>query len=202
MPILGNHDKEIRDRGTKYPEITPYDIDATAFCDFFELPDEEWKWSFGIPDFNVTFMALDLQHLTDFGTTWQTCHDFHRGSEQFEWYKKIMNSDPQSFAITLHNAKNDRIRAKEDGEWSNLFQKGTAAITGYGYFSERAEVNGFPYFNTSLKSGDIYPDKFSKVLEDIHGYILLTFEKDKPMKLEIKSLDGEVIDSTVWSKRI
>src|SRR5680860_524378 len=105
---------------------------------------------------HLTFMALDLQHITDFGTTWQTCHDFHRGSEQFEWYKKIMNSDPQSFAITLHNAKNDRIRAKEDGEWSNLFQKGTAAITGYGYFSERAEVNGFPYFNTSLKSCLLY----------------------------------------------
>lgn len=200
MPILGNHDKEIRDRGTRYPEITSYDLDATAFRKFFELPGDEWKWSFVIPEFDVTFIALDLNHLSDFGTTWQTCRDFHRGSEQFEWYKKIMNNNIEGFTITLQNAKNDRIREVEDGEWGDLIQKGTAAIAGYGYFSERAEVDGFPYFNTSLKSGDIYPDKLSKVIHDVHGYILLTFKKDKPMKVEIKSLHGDVKDSTHWEK--
>lgn len=201
MPILGNHDKEIRNRDTKYPEITSYDTNATAFRKFFELPGDEWKWVFRIPNFNVTFIALDIQHISDFGTTWQTCHDFHRGSDQFEWYKKIMDSNPKGFIITLQNEKNGSIRAKEIGEWDKLFQKGIAVIAGYGYFSERAEVNGFPYFNTSLKSGDIYPDEFSKILQGIHGYILLTFKKDSPMKVEIKSLDGEVIDSTQWEKK-
>ncbi len=94
MPILGNHDKEIRDRGRKCPPLPVYDIDATAYRTFFELPDSEWKWHFNVPDFNLCFIALDLNHIVDFGTTWQTCHDFHIGSEQMEWYRKIMNKTP------------------------------------------------------------------------------------------------------------
>ena len=201
MPVLGNHDKEIRNRGTKYPEIACYDTNATAYRYFFELPGDEWKWVFRIPNFNVTFIALDIQHISDYGTTWQTCHDFHRGSDQFEWYKKVMDSIPEGFVITLQNEKNGSIRAKENGEWDKLFQKGTAVITGFGYFSERAEVNGFPYFNTSLSAGDIYPDNFSKILKAINGYILLTFNKENRMKAEIKSLNGEIIDSTLWGEK-
>lgn len=200
MPVLGNHDKEIRNRGTKIPEIASYDTNATAYRKFFELPGDEWKWIFRIPGFDVTFIALDIQHISDFGTTWQTCHDFHRGSDQFEWYKKIMDKNPKGFIITLQNEKNGSIRAQEKGEWDKLFQKGTAVITGFGHFSERAEVKGFPYFNTSLVSGDKYPDGFSKILQGIKGYILLTFKKESPMKVEIKSLDGKVIDSSLWKK--
>jgi hypothetical protein len=37
MPILGNHDREIRPRGMKPPADPVYDIDATAFCKFFDL---------------------------------------------------------------------------------------------------------------------------------------------------------------------
>ncbi len=200
LPILGNHDKEIRNRGTKYPEIASYDVNATAFRKFFELPGEEWKWIYRIPNFNVTLIALDIQHITDFGTTWQTCHDFHRGSDQFEWYKKVMSSIPKGFVITLQNEKNENIRAKENGEWGKLFQKGTAVISGYGYFSERAEVNGFPYFNTSLKPGDKYPDEFSKFLRADNGYILLTITKNT-LTVEMKSLKGEIIDRSVLSPR-
>ena len=38
-------------------------IDATAFRRFFELPGDEWKWHFDVPDFDVRFIALDLNHI-------------------------------------------------------------------------------------------------------------------------------------------
>jgi hypothetical protein len=199
MPILGNHDKEIRDRGEKYPLIATYDINATAFRSFFELPDEEWKWRFRIPEFNVSLFALDIQHITDYGTTWQTCHDFHKGSEQYEWYKKQTEETIDDFIITFHNAKNDRIRMPENGSWHDLFKKGTAVITGYGYFMEKAEVDGFPYFNSSLKVGDIYADEFYKKLEVKPGYILMTFRKNNPLEIVIKSLDGQILDKSIWN---
>lgn len=88
------------------------------------------------------------------------------------------------------------MRNIENCEWMKLFQKGTAVITGYGYYSERAEVNGFPYFNTSLKTGDKYPDKFSKVLY-ANGYILFTFKIER-LKIEMKSINGKIIDRSLW----
>ncbi len=197
MPILGNHDKQIRDRGVKYPSQPVYDIDATVFRKFFELPDDEWKWIFNISDFDVSFVALDLNHISDFGTTWQTCHDFHLGSEQMIWYQTIMKNNQMKHIITLHNERNQAMRYQENGEWNKLFQEGSAVITGYGHYSERAEVDGFPYFNTSLKAGNIYPDEFSKVLHAVNGYILLTFTK-RAFQIEMKSLDGEIIDRSFW----
>ncbi len=193
MPILGNHDKEIRERGTKYPQLPVYDIDATAYRNFFELPDSEWKWDFNVPDFNVCFVALDLNHISDFGSTWQTCHDFHLGSEQMEWFREILKINQGTNIITLQNEKNQSIRSQEKGEWGKLFQKGAAVISGYGYFSERAEVEGFPYFNTSLKAGDKYPDEFSKILQGVSGYILMTISKEA-LTVEMKSLKGNLID--------
>ena len=53
-----------------------YDVEATAFRKFFPLPDDGWKWRFDIPDFSVRFIALDLHHIQDMGTTWQTGHPF------------------------------------------------------------------------------------------------------------------------------
>lgn len=193
LPVLGNHDKEIRSRGTKYPPKAVYDIDATAYRKFFELPDAGWSWHFNIPDFGVCFIALDLNHISDFGTTWQTCHDFHLGSEQIEWYRGIMKNNPVRKIITLQNERNQDMRSQENSEWQKLFQQGTAVISGFGYYSERAEVEGFPYFNTSLKAGDKYPDKFSKVLYGVNGYILITIMKST-LKIEMKNITGEIID--------
>jgi hypothetical protein len=62
------------------------------FLHFFELPGEEWKWSFDLPAFDARFIALDLNHISDLGTTWQTCHPFLPGSEQFEWYQQLILS--------------------------------------------------------------------------------------------------------------
>ena len=77
-----------------------------------------------------------------------------------------------------------------------MLRRGAIAITGFGYFAERAEVDGFTCYNTSLSGkGDKYPDPESKFLASEDSYILMTFTKN-PLKMtvEIKSLDGQVLD--------
>lgn len=196
MPILGNHDKEMRPRGRKPPEEPVYDIDATAFRRFFELPDDEWKWRFDIPNFDIRFVALDLNHTSDFGTTWQACHSFKKGSPQFDWYRKVMTNRSRKFVVTLYNERNASIRTREGGTWHEMFRKGTIAITGFGYYAERAEVDGFAYYNTSLSgTGDQYPDPNSQFIKGEDSYILITITKNPSrMIVEIKGLDGSILD--------
>ncbi len=203
MPVLGNHDKEMRPRGSKPPREPVYDIDAKAFRRFFELPDDEWKWRFDVPDFDVRFVALDLNHISDVGTTWQACHSFKVGSEQFEWYKKLISDQTRNFIVTLYNERNASIRSQERGAWHDMFRRGTIAITGYGYYAERAEVDGFTYYNTSLSGkGAQYPDPMSQFLKGEDSYILLTVTKNPAkMMVEIKGLDGSVLDRREYSVR-
>ena len=200
MPVLGNHDKEMRPRGSKPPKQPVYDIDATAFRRFFELPGDEWKWHFDVPGFNVRFAALDLNHISDFGTTWQACHSFKKDSEQFRWYDKLMSDRARKFVVTLYNERNGSIRGREKGAWHSMFRKGTIAITGFGYYAERAEVDGFTYYNTSLNGrGNQYPDPQSKFLKGADSYILLKLSKNPAkMVVEIKGLDGTVLDRKVY----
>lgn len=203
MPVLGNHDKEMRPRGSKPPVEAVYDIDATAFRRFFELPDDEWKWHFDVPGFDVRFAALDLNHISDFGTTWQASHSFKKDSEQFDWYKGLMADRSRKFVVTLYNERNGSMRAQEQGAWHGMFRKGTIAITGFGYYAERAEVDGFTYYNTSLSGkGNQYPDSKSKFLKGADSYILLTLMKNPAkMVVEIKGLDGNVLDRKEYSGR-
>lgn len=201
MPVLGNHDREIRPRGDKPPVEPVYDVDATAFRRFFELPDDQWKWHFDLPEFDLRFVALDFNHISDFGTTWQTCHAFGEDSEQFGWYEKLMENPP-GFVITLYNERNASIRNQAQKRWHELFRRGTGCITGFGYFAERAEVDGFPYYNTALNGrGNQYPDPHSKFLAGEDSYILLTVKRDGPMIVEIKSLDGKVLDRREHERR-
>ncbi|MEX1028121.1 MAG: metallophosphoesterase [Candidatus Paceibacterota bacterium] len=201
MPVLGNHDREILPRGDEPPAEPVYDVDATAFRRFFELPGDEWKWHFDLPKFDLRFVGLDFNHISDFGTTWQTCHAFDEGSEQFRWYEKLMEKPP-SFVITLYNERNSNIRNRAGGKWHNLFRKGTCCITGFGYFAQRAEVDGFPYYNTALNGrGDQYPDPQSKFLAGEDSYVLLTVEKEGKMAVETKSLDGGVLDRREYDGR-
>jgi len=194
MPVLGNHDREIRPRGEKPPAKPVYDVDATAFRRFFELPGEEWRWHFDIPKFELRFVALDFNHTSDFGTTWQTCHAFDENSDQFRWYKKVMEQ-PSGFVVTLYNERNASIRNQAQKQWHDLFRRGTLCITGFGYFAERAEVDGFSYYNTALNgSGNQYPDPLSELLAGEDSYILLTVERAGKMAVELKSLDGKVLD--------
>ncbi len=200
MPVLGNHDKQIRPRGNKPPEKPVYDIEATAFRRFFELPGDEWKWHFDIPGFDIRFAALDLHHISDQGSTWQSSHSFGKESEQFLWYDKLMKDNERKFVVTLYNERNGSMRAQARGAWHGMFRKGTIAITGFGYYAERAEVDGFSYYNTSLSGkGTHYPDPKSAFLKGEDSYILLTITKNPAkMVVEIKGLDGRVLDRKTY----
>jgi hypothetical protein len=202
MPALGNHDREIRQRGDKPPAEPVYDVDATAFRNFFALPGDQWKWHFDVPDFDVRFVALDLNHIQDRGTTWQTCHDFRKGSPQYKWYDDLMKSKSPGFVVTLQNERNATMRSQEKGAWHQMFRRGSLVISGFGYFAERAVADGLTYLNTSLGKGTPYPDPNSKFLANEGSYVLLTFEKGKPTATaELKSLDGKVLDRTEIAKR-
>ncbi len=202
LPVLGNHDREIRPRGPKPPPEAVYDIDATAWRAFYPTPDDGWKWRFDIPGFDVRFLALDLHHTSDFGTTWQSGHDFRAGSAQFEWYREQSAKRDRAFVITLQNERNATMRGYEKGEWHRMFRQGSAVITGFGYYAERAEVDGFPYFNTALGTGHKYADPQSKFLSVEASYVLLRFSRGgKSFTVELKNLAGAVLDRSEWTAR-
>jgi hypothetical protein len=195
MPAQGNHDREIRPRTGRPPPQPVYDLDATAFRRFFQLPDEEWKWRFDIPDFRARFIALDFHHISDHGTTWQSCRDFDENSEQFHWYKELMEQRPSGFIITVYNERNAAIRNQAGGRWHQLFRKGTACITGFGHYGERAELDGLLYYDTSLHGrGHQYPDPHSKAVHGEDNYMLLTFDRaERTLVIEMKNLEGRTL---------
>lgn len=202
MPVLGNHDREIRSRGPKPPPEAVYDVDATAYREFFALPGNEWNWTLSFPEFAARFIALDLEHISDMGTTWQTGHPFDAASPQLTWYRQQIEPPRPGHTITLQNERNATMRGQLKGEWGRLFQQGTAVITGFGYFAERAMVDGFPYYNTALKGdGARYPDPKSAFFASENTYILLTFKPKSPMQVEIKSLTGKVLDTQSYPAR-
>ena len=205
MPILGNHDREITPRGPKPPAHAVYDVEAATYRAFFPLPDEGWKWRYDVPAFDVRFLALDASHVRDHGTTWQTNHPVTRDSPQHQWYAREVARKDIAFLITLNNEQNAFMRAYDKGAWPALFHQSSTVITGYGYFGERAEVNGFPYFNTCLKgNGDLYKDPKSAFVTREDNFLLLTFTKSAPtMKVQIKNLRGEVLDTRdIQSRRL
>jgi hypothetical protein len=202
MPALGNHDRELHPRGPKPPSEPVYDVEATAYRDFFPLPDQGWIWRFDLPRFGARFLALDLSHTQDQGTTWQTNHSFITGSEQFTWYAQQIARRDRPFVITLQNERNSTMRNYEKGAWHRLFRQGSAVISGFGYFAERAEVEGFPYFNTALKAGDKYPDPQSKFFASEPTYLLLRFHQNSAtFTIELKTLAGAILDRTEWPAR-
>ncbi len=201
LPILGNHDREIRPRGDKPPADPVYDVEAQAFRAFFELPGDEWKWHFDIPSVDLRLIALDLNHISDQGTTWQTCHPLTKDSPQFLWYEKLMSAERPATVVTLYNERNSTMRSQEGMAWHELFRKGTIAVTGFGYFAERAEVDGFPYYNTSLGGkGAKYADPKSKFFASEDNYLLLSVGKDK-LRVEIKNLDGNALDQKDYPRQ-
>jgi hypothetical protein len=197
MPALGNHDREIRQRGPKPPPEPVYDVEARAFRDFFALPGDEWRWTFDLPDFGARLVALDLNHVQDIGTTWQTCHPIAKDGPQFGWYRDVLAKSDQPFVVTIFNEKSSVARGMENGEWGKLISQGSMAVTGFGYFAERAEVDGFPYYNTAVKgTGDKYPDPKSSFFASEDNFILLRFPRDRSkLTVEVKTLSGAVLDS-------
>ena len=204
MPILGNHDRQLTARGPKPPTHPVYDIEATAYREFFALPDDEWKWHFDVSGFDLRFIALDLNHLSDFGTTWQTCHAWQPDSEQFTWYAETMDNSTNGFVFTLMNEKQTQVNGLTNGAWFEHFSKGSALVTGFGYFAERAELSGgLPYFNTCFKgNGAAYLDPQSKFHSMESNYLLLTLTAGAPtMTVEFKNLQGKVLDTSELAKR-
>jgi hypothetical protein len=204
MPILGNHDKEVKPRGPKPPPEPVYDVSATAYRKFFALPGDEWKWHFDIPEFDVRFIAADIQHISDIGNTWQSCHAIDAHSEQFVWFRDLMGKSTQGFVFSLINEKQSSLAGATKGIWHEQFRKGSALVTGFGYFAERAELDGgLPYFNTCLKGdGAPYKDAKAQFFKSEDNYLLLSFKKSEPtMTVQFKNLRGEVMDTRVIEKR-
>ncbi len=204
MPILGNHDREVTPRGPRPPAHAVYDVEAAAYREFFALPGDEWKWHFDIPGFDVRFIATDLNHIQDFGTTWQTCHAWQADSPQFQWFAETMAESKSGFVFTLMNEKQSQVGGLTKGAWHEHFRKGSALITGFGYFADRAVLTGgLPYFNTCLKGdGANYKDPKSEFFAQQDNYLLLTFSAGSPtMTVQFKNLRGEVLDTTHISKR-
>ncbi|MGB9688797.1 metallophosphoesterase family protein [Thermogutta sp.] len=195
LPVLGNHDREIRPRTTRPPEEPVYDIEARAFRRVFALPDAGWYWHFALPQSGLCIVGLDLNHIGDRGTTWQSCHDFGPDSEQFKWYKRIVTENTMPFLITLHNEQNITMRSQYGGLWEQLFQKNTAIISGFGHFGECAVKDNVAYFNTSLQGkGDRYPDPRSEFLASEHNYLLMTINREPlSMIVQLKSLHGPTL---------
>ena len=100
------------------------------------------------------------------------------------------------FVLTLYNERNGTMRGQAGGAWNELFRQGSACIAGFGHFGERAEVDGFPFFNTSLNGrGAKYPDPKSMVLHSADNYLLITARSGgQPILVELKGLDGKVLD--------
>lgn len=204
MPILGNHDRQLTPRGPKPPDHPVYEVEAKAYREFFALPGNEWKWHFDLEGFDLRLIALDLNHISDHGTTWQTCHAWQPESEQFKWYAEMMNRSTNGFVFTLMNEKQTQLNGLSRGAWHEHFSKGTALVTGFGYFADRAELaGGLPYYNTCFKgSGTPYIDPQSKFHSMESNYLLLSLTAGAPsMKVEFKNLKGEVLDTTELLKR-
>ncbi|MGC4005647.1 MAG: hypothetical protein QM811_22015 [Pirellulales bacterium] len=89
------------------------------------------------------------------------------------------------------------MRNAAGGAWRKEFARGSAVLTGFGYFAERAEADGIPYVNTSLGGrGAKYPDPASKFFASEDNYLLLTAVPDgKILRIELKSLTGKVLDT-------
>ncbi len=199
MPVLGNHDREIRPR-RKLTQLTApvYDIDAAAYRKIFPLPGSGWKWHFERPEFGLRLIGLDLNHVSDAGTLLQSCHEFRSGSEQIRWYAELMREENRApFTITLCNEKSSTVRGLCQGEWGRLVRRGTLAATGFGYFGEVAEEQGFLWYNTSLNGrGDQYKDPLSKFVTAEDNYLLFRLRRGAAqMQSELKRLsDGQVLD--------
>jgi hypothetical protein len=105
--------------------------------------------------------------------------------------------------ITVFNEKSSQVRGLEGGEWGRMIGRGSLAITGFGYFGERAEVDGTTYYNTSVSgTGSRYPDPKSAALYSTDNYLLLRFRRrGLELTVELKDLAGAVLDRKEFKPR-
>ncbi|MFT4549120.1 MAG: hypothetical protein ACI9MB_003091 [Verrucomicrobiales bacterium] len=202
MPVVGNHDNEIRPRGKTPPTEAVYDVTAETFRMFFGLPEDGWRRPFQIPAHGISLVALDLHHTSDFGTTWQTGHAFDAESDQLKWLQEIVANDPSPFRIFIYNEQNSRVRTLASGAFGKAFRERTGvAVTGFGGYTERAEWEGFPSYNTHIHGGGTdYADSHRAFATGKGAYLLLThIAGEETIRIEIKNHAGEVLDTRVIS---
>lgn len=203
MPVLGNHDREIAPRGKRvWGPSQFYDVDATAYCRLFPLPEKRWVWYYDVPRFSLKIVALDLNHTSDLGTSLQTSHSYKIDDEQYRWYEQVMNNATQKYIVTVQNERCASVRSLENGAWGKLFAKGTICVAGFGHYAERAQTdNGMVYYNTSTYGrGDKYPDPKKCYFESVDNFLLLTFHDGKMTSQLLRLEDGHVLDSQTFSK--
>lgn len=203
MPSLGNLDRKIRPKGLSM-EQPAYDVEATGYRKFFALPGEEWLWAFDIPDFDLRIISVDMSHTRDFGTPEGACHSFDRDSEQLKWYEQTVDATQAGFVITLYGETSRTVRGHADGVWKRLIEKGTLAISGECYHAERTVVDGFTYYNSSVRgSGAFGIDPDAAFLDKSASYLLLTLDQgSKQMTVILKTLDGRELDRKTFQKRV
>ena len=148
----------------------------------------------------LTHAVNDSSRIT---VNWETTQPGTKDAVQHLWYAAEVARRDAPFVITVNNERNATMRGYDGGVWAPFFQQSSAVITGYGYFGERAEVDGVPYFNTCLKgNGDLYKDPKSAFVTQEDNYLLLTFTKNSPaMTIIIKNMRGETLDTRVIKKR-
>ncbi len=195
MVVLGNHDREIVKRGERVPgPSVSYDTEGSAFCRFFALPGDRWKWYIDWEPLSFRLVGLDLNHIYDHGTSLQSSHAWQVDSEQFQWFERVMNCE-KKFIVTFQNEKCSTVRSSEKAAWEKVLAYGDALIAGFGHYAERAEKDGMKYFNTSYYGcGDKYPDRFKTYFESRDNFLLLTVQPKK-MVYELRDIhDATVLD--------
>ncbi len=198
MPALGNHDKQLYPRGKKAPEgYDLYDTNAVAFRNFFELPGREWMWALNVPHTNLRLLVLDLNHIRDHGTTWQACHSFGPGSEQFIWYKYEVECNPCKQIVTIYNGENMTVRKMAGGIWKPLTQNSDIIISGSGYFAEYTIIGKTPYLNSSLVAGDLWPDPLAEYSRSEASYIMIIAHRESAKVIMKRLNDGKELYETI-----
>jgi hypothetical protein len=203
MPSLGNLDRKIRPKGLSM-EQPAYDIEATGYRKFFALPDKEWLWAFDIPDFDLRLISVDMSHTRDFGTPEGACHAFGKDSEQLKWYEQTISATRAGFVITIYGETSGTVRRHADGEWKRLIEKGTFGISGECYHAERTLVDGFTYYNSSVRgNGTFGHDPQAAFSDKAASSKLITLDREAgTMTVALKALDdGRVLDQQTFRKR-
>ena len=208
LPVMGNHDHQIRDRKAvemrplteeekKNPvTVSAYDVQGRAFCEFFPLPDNRWTWHWNVPNSNVQFIGLDLNHDRDYGTTYGSCHAYHPESEQYKWFAKTIADTPEKIRVALHNSAHSVGTHNDNALWK-LFNQCMVIFSGNSYIAARDRMKaGNLCYTTSLRG--LATAKFRQgetyYSEGIDNFTLLTITANK-MRIELRKLDdGSVLD--------
>lgn len=203
LAVPGNHDRQVGFRLVQPPAAPVYDLEASAFRRVFPLPEGGTMWHVDWPAFDLRLVGLDLSHTADGGTTWQSCPDFGPDSAQLRWYRGVMGSSAQRHVVTVYNEWHHLMGRLAEGAWMGQIRRGSAAVSGFGLFSERADFEGLPCFNTSLATGPIYGHGGrTRFYQKAPGFLLLRFPRGGgPMAAEFVGLNGSAMNRSLWPGR-